>query len=69
MSHSSHDVVNTPLTPDYVGNLRHQCPQCDRSAALRVLVRGGAHDRDGHRTYYCEYIGCDWASDADRVGV
>lgn len=55
-------MLETMRTPDYAGNLRHECPQCRRPAAVRQLI---TRDEQGNVTSdidYCEHIACGWQS-------
>ena len=51
----SQPELQTPLTADYVGNLRHECPRCHRAAAIRPLF-----EQSGKVTEYCEHSSCGW---------
>lgn len=55
--------IATPLTPDYAGSLRHQCPKCHRPAAVRRLVRRDAEWNVTEDVDYCEWSDCDWQDD------
>lgn len=53
-------AIETPLTPDYVGTLRHACPKCHRPAAIRRLVNRAGNLTAIEDIDYCQWSDCDW---------
>ena len=60
MNHAT-AVLDTPTTPDYLGVLRHDCPRCGRTAAIRTLTLDGTH-----AAAYCEWMNCGFEAKTPR---
>lgn len=56
-------ALATPLTPDYVGTMRHECPNCRRPGAIREDVCRADDGTITSHVYYCQWVGCDWQID------